>query len=580
MAGPKGALFGPEDFGTLLVHAGGRWKLWREREGSVDLHHNDDHEIYSVACWVKEKSQGHCLVLGCNSGRVQIWNAASAELVARGEAFRKFAHGQSAGVAALAAAPERRGTFFAASRGTVEIMEVGILDGMTRSSFKSGKIGACALAVASGKIDWLLSASWDATPLKLWRLPEPGAELSNLKKAEQRLRPPGNMVTAADLCSVGKKLYALCADGTTQVEVFDISSSAEPSKTPMSSSRVLSCHERIVSAAFAPGGETDTLRVTAHGTTLVVCWSFDRGVDSSTRTVMPVFTVSKAELGGSILATRGPSSLQLQLLLAHGPSAQPRFSLVSPPKSKKATALIEPLASTSEKSTVAGTDEKKRVAAEEPTAVPETLFKRAKLEGKPKALTAKVPLPKSRSAAEGSHLSLAPVLRQGLRAQDTKSLTETLHLHDRSVMDTSVSELNGVEAFDLLQECARRVRYLPEHTTVYCAWIQRIVQHHGSFLRSQPVLADETRYFYDHARLRCAMYRHLLRIRGRLLHAVNEGQKVVASKDEVIKPLLEYVEGDEDLEEEASEEKLRDSDNEDGDLEADNDEGMMAVDFF
>lgn len=24
------------------------------------------------------------------------------------------------------------------------------------------------------------------------------------------------MVTAADLCSVGKKLYALCADGTTQ----------------------------------------------------------------------------------------------------------------------------------------------------------------------------------------------------------------------------------------------------------------------------------------------------------------------------------------------------------------------------
>eukprot|EP00913_Durusdinium_trenchii_P014018 g13163.t1 len=35
------------DFGTLLVHAGGRWKLWREREGSVDLHHNDDHEIYS-----------------------------------------------------------------------------------------------------------------------------------------------------------------------------------------------------------------------------------------------------------------------------------------------------------------------------------------------------------------------------------------------------------------------------------------------------------------------------------------------------------------------------------------------------
>eukprot|EP00913_Durusdinium_trenchii_P002869 g2656.t1 len=133
--------------------------------------------------------------------------------------------------------------------------------------------------------------------------------------------------------------------------------------------------------------------------------------------------------------------------------------------------------------------------------------------------------------------------------------------------DTSVSELNGVEAFDLLQECARRVRYLPEHTTVYCAWIQRIVQHHGSFLRSQPVLADETRYFYDHARLRCAMYRHLLRIRGRLLHAVNEGQKVVASKDEVIKPLLEYVEGDEDLEEEASEEALRDSDNEDGDLE-------------
>lgn len=49
----------------------------------------------------------------------------------------------------------------------------------------AARIGACALAVASGKIDWLLSASWDATPLKLWRLPEPGAELSNLKKARR-----------------------------------------------------------------------------------------------------------------------------------------------------------------------------------------------------------------------------------------------------------------------------------------------------------------------------------------------------------------------------------------------------------
>ena len=51
-------------------------------EGAVELYHNDENETYTAACWGSHGG-GSCLVLGCASGRVQAWDASSAEMLGR-----------------------------------------------------------------------------------------------------------------------------------------------------------------------------------------------------------------------------------------------------------------------------------------------------------------------------------------------------------------------------------------------------------------------------------------------------------------------------------------------------------------
>eukprot|EP00434_Breviolum_minutum_P018243 symbB.v1.2.016093.t1/scaffold1215.1/size131139/3 len=326
MAGARGCSFAPEELGYFFVRTNRRWKIWREREAAVELHHNNE-EAYSAACWVppsKNVHKGHCIILGCNSGQLQVWDASSAELLSTAKAFHALASGATCKVSALVTFV-KRGTVFAACDGMPEVLEIGIMDGLTRSSLKTGKTGVTSLAAlgtASG--DWLLTASFSA-PLKLWRLPSAGADLANLKKATQRLKAPGNNATALDLCSFRSKIYALCADGSTQVEFFQAEEGLE--KTPPSASqRVLSCHERIEHAWFRKGGGTGDLVVLGYGESIVAYWTV--AVDATMRTVIPSFTVSKAELNGSILCSRGVG-LTTDLVVAHGAMAKPLFSRVS-----------------------------------------------------------------------------------------------------------------------------------------------------------------------------------------------------------------------------------------------------------
>eukprot|EP00435_Cladocopium_sp_Y103_P025728 s2488_g6.t1 len=249
---------------------------------------------------------------------------------------------------------------------------------------------------------------------------------------------------------------------------------------------------------------------------------------------------------------------------------------VSPPKSKKASALVESLAPAA--SLESDKVEKKRTAA--PTAVPETVSRKRPKSDVKESTRPKQPLPASRSELEGSQLSLAPMLRQHLRSKDSSALDKSLVLKDRAVMDTSTAELSGVEAFNLLHECAKRVMERPAQTAVYCAWIQRIVFNHGTFLRSHPTLADSLRQFYDSAQYRCTTYRHMRRMHGRIRHLLVSGKKIMDSEStEITKPLLEYVEGDEDLDD-ADDEDEKENDDEDDDGDSGDDEDIDFDDAF
>ncbi|CAJ1353210.1 unnamed protein product [Effrenium voratum] len=585
MAGPRACLFAPEELGGLLIRSGGRWKLWKEREAAVELYHNDEKETYTAACWAPPSQAW--LVLGCASGRLQCWEA-SAELLCQAEAFRTLARGAESSVTALAAVA-KRGTVFAACAGVPEVLEVGVADGMTRSSFRSGKTGLCGLAATSSDADWLLSASPGA-PLKLWRLPAAGAVLTDLKKAKKRFKGPAQSATCLELLCIERHIYVLCADGTAQVEFFDADMDSEGEngkQAPATSTRVLSCHERLGDVRLArhkAGGSLGLLAI-GYGATILACWTFDAGAHAA-RTVVPTFTVSKAELGGSVLCARGVKGRdsELCLLVAHGPAARPSFSQVSPPKSKKGAALIDSLAPAGAEPS--GKPEKKSVPA--PTVLgPAELATRKRLRTEEVAAVKRQkqlgaqgrPIPRSRPETAGSNLSLAPVLRQALRSQDSISLSKTLTLRDRVLMDTSVSELSGVEAFDLLQECAKRLLDKPPDSSVYCAWIQRVLFHHGTFIRSQPALIDALRPVFEACMARCAFYRGLQRLHGRLHGLVVQGRK--ALEQQVVEksaraPLLEYVEGDEDMEEAQEDDDERDAQEEDED---ELDSGSDEIDF-
>lgn len=607
MSGPRGCIFAPEDVGALLSHAGGRWKLWREKEAAIEVAHNDASESYSAACWIAGKG-GQVLVLGCTSGRVQAWDPGAGELLGQAEAFRAIAQGADCAVTGLAATSSKRGTVFAACNGSPEILEVGLVDGTTRGSFRAGKAGLCRLAaaMASGRSaqEWLLAASPSAG-LKLWRLPAAGSSLSELTKAHARLAAPANPATCLDLCTVNGHLLALCADGTMQADFFNLGpedgrGEKAAGERPKESARVLSCHERLAEARLARASlSSGQLVVVGFGTSIVACWTFElKGGDASTRTVAPAFTVSASELGGKILCARWdsagsaqPVSGDLAMVVAHGPSAQPSFSKVLPPAKPKGASKVVGLSQAPSKQKASAS-----AAAAETAKVPTVLgpaelaamrrqeLKRSAEEDGGSQKRQKQPMPASRPATSGSNLSLAPVLRQGLRSKDGASLDKSLVIRDKELMETSIGELSGSEAFDLLQECAKRLLDRPMEGQVYCAWIQRVLLHHCTFIRAQPALKEALRPLHDATAARCAKHEGLARLRGRLQCLIGLGKQVVVRKAQEQKtvraPLLEYVEGDDELDEEEDDDEeeaeQEDAEDEDDDEDIDLDDDWLS----
>eukprot|EP00929_Paragymnodinium_shiwhaense_P002581 TRINITY_DN102885_c0_g1_i1.p1 TRINITY_DN102885_c0_g1~~TRINITY_DN102885_c0_g1_i1.p1 ORF type:complete len:670 (-),score=154.37 TRINITY_DN102885_c0_g1_i1:103-2055(-) len=597
----KGCSFGPHSAagananGSLISFAGSRWKFWGAEEAAVQISHNDTAEQYSAVCWGRAAEDGESsknyVALGCVSGRVQVWNPLSGELlgpVAAG--FSAVAKGVDCAVTAMASSQPQRGSIFLGCEGVAELLEIGVVDGATRASYKLGKGGLAQLAASCFGPEWLISAgAGTSSSLRVWALSEMSTSGKDLARAHAKLASPASSASCVDICSEGGKALALCCDGGMQVDVYacDGIGGTVP-ETPIDSCFALSCHEPVLSAAFtvrydrelapATSGKSRAA-VVGFGPSLVVFWSWKLGTLTGTaKTVAPLFTVAATEIGGRVLFARtaeSTSKARAALDIAYGNLAQPTFAVAREPAQRGERVALEFFTEDSKKAGTPATPEAraekvkkakeakaKAKAAAEPTVIgsmeaaavkKKAVQKRGVIAGddempskRPKLMLPETP------GATPTGLSLAPVVKQGLRAKDGQSLEKILYQSDNRVIDSTVIELSGVEAFDLLQEITKRLVKAPINGITLCAWVQAVLTRHCAFIASQPTLRRALGPLSDALQSRSSMHRSLVRLRGRLQMLKHLGKQIIdrdsQEKEKITyrTPLLEYVEGDED----------------------------------
>lgn len=600
----RGCSFGPPTEGALLTFVGSRWKLWGEKERAVEANHNDSVEIYTTACWGRAATSSdnvdgsQYIALGCASGRVQVWDPSSnAPLGPVCDAFHAISRGLDSAVTALAASQPSRASIFVACIGVPEILEVGVLDGQTRTSIRAGKKGVLRLASSPFGPEWLISVAMGSA-LKVWNLTDvaPGAS----PPAHARLAGPASIASCMDLRSTSTRVFALCADDSTQVNVYSCSAKGDASAGaerpgPCPATFVLSSHERIHTARFsqdtADGAKTSRIRAVGVGAAVVVCWSFNAeraealAESGASKTIAPAFVVTADELGGRVLDAHFAAVAENgSLVVAYGNFANPCFASAKAPAVKGDAVTIQPLANSevlpesADHASSTPRDPRARKAASKAWAAGKAAEireaeqnKHPTVLGPLEASVARRPAGLKRSAAAvegaagaeelvakrakavegaGGAISLAPVVRQALRAKDGSSVDKVLESSDQRVMDSTVAELSGAEAFDLLQECTQRLVSHTGSVQNLCGWIQRALLHHCAFVRSQPFLHKALQPLHDAFESRSGSHRTLVQMRGRLRALSSFGRQAVERKNQeavtVRAPLLQYTEGDED----------------------------------
>jgi len=620
----RGCCFGPPESGVLLSYVGGRWKVWDEKETAVEASHSDSVETYTAACWAPASAASDAqhqrevygrLVLGCMSGRVQVWDPRSVELVGPiAEAFAAVAKGSDCAVTCLAASQPSRASVFAGCRAVPDILEVGMHDGITRRAFKACKTGVVHIASSGSGIEWLLSAGGAGAALRLWAVSDIASE--GPPRARARLSGPSNPVTCVDVLA-SKGVVALCGDGGPQVDIYNCTADREDAVggdgTKRTPSLALSSHEPLTTAKFVippgkVGQELDlsgTLSVIGYGQSCVLLWTFKLG--GSAQTVVPVLAVSSEELGGRVLCARTVTLQPPSLLIALGPVAHLAFVTARVSSVKGGDAVVE------RRAIAAPADEKDKVAPKsDAVAAPKVpaaasaptvlgpLQAAAVRRRTQKRLAPDGSMPGEDDRGSGKRgrgedlpeavgavttgISIAPMVRQVLRSGDPKAINKVISNGDRRVMESTVAELSGVEAFDLLQSCTQRLVAAPVLATVICAWTQSILTRHCAYLGSQKKLRQALEPLYDALQARGALHRPLVRLRGQMQMLRTLGKQAMEAKmqekETLRTPLLEYVEGDEDEDEDDGAEGEGSSANGDGideDGAADDDSDLDAA---
>lgn len=574
----RGCCFGPASTGTLLTFNGSRWKLWSEKEAAAEVAHSDPSEAYTAACWGPGPQS---LALGCASGRMQAWDPYAGELLGpTAEAFRAVARGADCSVTAIAASDPARSSVFAGCQAVPEILEIGVPEGVTRRSISAGKAGICRLAACGSGLSsptWLLAAGAGATALKFWRLPaSSGSNGTNPEKLKvtAKLSGPSNPSSCLDMCHLrgeaSTRTLALCADGTMQIDVFSLDKIFDDAnqgrQAPVAAAIVLSSHEKIESARFAPPLSDSQMRIVGYGPTIIAFWTFSselgNGSQESRKTIAPTMIVSFEDIGGRVLCAHGVSNSAV--VAAFGPLAHPAFAVMREPASSSSgsRAVIEHLGSS--------TNNSQRPAETKAKAAPT----QATVLGPLQAIVPRKHSQRKRQAEdigekEGENtqkhmklatggrvpggLSMAPVVRQALRAKDGHSMDKVLQTCEKRVIDSTVAELSGSEAFDTLQECTKKLVLFPMIAPTLALWIQRVLVRHFAFIHSQPVLRNALQPLSEALQARCGTHRALVRLQGRLQMARHFGRQALEKRkqerENQYEPLLVYAEGDEDAEE-------------------------------
>jgi len=390
-------------------------------------------------------------------------------------------------------------------------------------------------------------------------------------------------------------------------------------KGALSAAFVLSSHERILMAHFvataASPAASQKARTTVigSGASVVALWSFkpERGAGgvagASPRTVAPIFTVSAEALGGRVLCARPaiaaevPGGTATGAIVAFGPAGKPSFARLGAPAERGGDASVEVFATPEGAGEeVAAADKAKAAVAAEATVLGplevavarnQPQRKRANdraAETEEGAASAKFQRLGIDAASGGVRapggISIAPPLRQALRSKDRAALGKLLEQHSKNerLIISTASDLSGAEAFDLLQECTAELVAFPLKGKGLCMWVTHVLTIHCAFISSQPVLHRALQPLLDVMQTRCSNYRTLTKLQGRLklLHSVGRQllQRRQAEREIVQEPLLDYKEGDDDVDEEVSSEGGDEAAAEDDASGLDSDEDLFADD--
>lgn len=174
---------------------------------------------------------------------------------------------------------------------------------------------------------------------------------------------------------------------------------------------------------------------------------------------------------------------------------------------------------------------------------------------------------KSTQMAIPSGMSLATVLSQSLRTNDTPLLEACLHADDTSIIQGTIQRLDSSLAGLLLSKLAERLASRPGRYGHLITWVQSTFICHGAIIASQPDSIAKLQPLYAVLNSKMKTLDHLLLLKGKLdmLDAQLKWRKEIAARRQILggreardEPGTIYIEGadnwdsDDDLDEDIS----------------------------
>lgn len=112
--------------------------------------------------------------------------------------------------------------------------------------------------------------------------------------------------------------------------------------------------------------------------------------------------------------------------------------------------------------------------------------------------------------------SLVTVLNQALISQDEAQLEVAFQCHDRSIIETTISQLNPASVMTLLTKLVARISKRPSRADALGIWIHVLLQQHTSVFLSNELLSRRLGPLKNLLQERCETLPHLLQLDGRL----------------------------------------------------------------